>query len=95
MTDAGYRPEPIEPPSMRVVSIPLYLVLTLVTCGLFNLYWNYRQMVACNAMLGRREFSWLVWFLLTLVTIHLMPPLVDALGWRYAFAATPAPSAPR
>ena len=26
-------------------------------------------------------------FLLTLATIHLMPPLVDALGWSYAFAA--------
>ncbi len=26
-------------------------------------------------------------FLLTLATIHLMPPLVDAVGWRYAFAA--------
>ncbi len=25
-------------------------------------------------------------FLLTLATIHLMPPLVEALGWRYAFA---------
>ena len=25
-------------------------------------------------------------FTLTLVTIHLMPALVDALGWRYAFA---------
>ena len=28
-----------------------------------------------------------VGFLLTLVTIHLMPYLVDGLGWRYAFAA--------
>ena len=26
-------------------------------------------------------------FLLTLATIHLMPPLVAAVGWRYAFAA--------
>jgi MFS family permease len=25
-------------------------------------------------------------FLLTLITIHLMPPLVDWVGWRYAFA---------
>ena len=25
-------------------------------------------------------------FLLTLATIHLMPPLVDAVGWRFAFA---------
>ena len=25
-------------------------------------------------------------FLLTLITIHLMPHLVDGLGWRYAFA---------
>jgi hypothetical protein len=24
-------------------------------------------------------------FTLTLATIHLMPPLVDTLGWRYAF----------
>jgi hypothetical protein len=24
-------------------------------------------------------------FLLTLMTIHLMPPLVDAVGWRFAF----------
>ena len=26
-------------------------------------------------------------FLLTLLTIHLIPPLVDAVGWQYAFAA--------
>ena len=28
-----------------------------------------------------------VGFLLTLVTIHLIPHLVDAFSWRYAFAA--------
>ncbi len=26
-------------------------------------------------------------FLLTLATIHMIPLLVDAVGWRYAFAA--------
>jgi hypothetical protein len=25
-------------------------------------------------------------FLLTLLTIHLIPPLVDAIGWSWAFA---------
>jgi hypothetical protein len=50
------------------ISIPLYLILTIITCGLFNLYWNYRQMEACNEMLGRREFDFWIWFLLCLVT---------------------------
>ncbi len=31
-----------------------------------------------------------VGFLLTLATVHLMPPLVDAVGWRFAFAALAA-----
>lgn len=50
------------------VSIPLYLILTLLTCGIFNLYWNYRQMQACNEMVGRNEFSWPRWFFLSLLT---------------------------
>ena len=50
------------------LSIPLYLVGTLLTCGLFNLYWNYRQMQACNDMVGRPEFSWPMWFFLSLLT---------------------------
>lgn len=50
------------------VNIPLYLILTLVTLFIFNLYWNYRQMVTCNELLGRPEFSWLTWFLLSIVT---------------------------
>jgi hypothetical protein len=54
--------------SSHHVSIPLYLILTLVTLFIFNLYWNYRQMVACNDLLGRSEFSWTIWILLTILT---------------------------
>ena len=59
---------PLRPFDQHRLSIALYLVVTILTCGLFNLYWNYRQMQACNEMLGRAEFSWLTWFLLCLVT---------------------------
>ncbi|MFP4176815.1 MAG: DUF4234 domain-containing protein [Planctomycetota bacterium] len=65
------RPEPTnlsdENRSHRA-NIALYLILTIITCGIFNLYWNYRQMEACNDMLGRREFSWGSWFLLSIIT---------------------------
>ncbi len=49
-------------------NIAIYLLLTLLTAGLFNLYWNYRQMRSCNELLGRREFGWLAWLLLSLIT---------------------------
>jgi hypothetical protein len=52
-------------------SIAVYLILTLITLGIFNLYWNYRQMQACNSMLERREFRFWVWILLCIVTIGL------------------------
>ena len=54
--------------SQHYLSIPLFLIVTLLTCGIFNLYWNYRQMQACNDMVGRNEFSWPVWFFLSLLT---------------------------
>ncbi|MBN2280439.1 MAG: DUF4234 domain-containing protein [Candidatus Marinimicrobia bacterium] len=50
------------------VNIPLYIVLTIFTCGLFNLYWNYRQMETCNYMLKREEFTFLSWILLSIIT---------------------------
>ena len=42
----GYRPPPYgeEPRSPRVVSVPVFLLATILTLGLFNIYWNYRQM---------------------------------------------------
>jgi hypothetical protein len=54
--------------SSYYLSIPLYLILTLVTFGIFNLYWNYRQMQACNGLLKRVEFRFGYWILFTLLT---------------------------
>jgi len=64
MTAPQYPPER----GRHYANIPLYLVLTVVTLFVFNLYWNYRQMVSCNELLGRNEFSWPTWFLLTILT---------------------------
>ena len=68
MKPSGAKPpaQPITPKSY--INIPLYLILTILTCGVFNLYWNHRQMEACNALLNRREFSFWIWLLLTILT---------------------------
>ena len=50
------------------LSIPLYLILTLITCGLFNLYWNYKQMEACNSLLKREDFKFIYWLLFSILT---------------------------
>jgi len=71
--ETGYRPEPIDGGPARgrsyAASVALYLLLSLVTLGIFNLYWNWRQMQACNGLLERREFSWLLWVVLSVLTL--------------------------
>ena len=37
-------------------SIAVSLLLTLVTCGLYNFYWQYLQMLAANEMLARDKY---------------------------------------
>jgi len=44
------------------------IILTIITCGIYNLFWNYYQMQACNELVGREEFSFWNVFLLSLVT---------------------------
>lgn len=50
------------------LSIPVYLILTLITCGIFNLYWNYMQMEACNYLLKRQDFKFVYWILFSILT---------------------------
>jgi hypothetical protein len=57
--------------SEHVRNIAVDIILTLVTCGLFNLYVQYRQMVAVNAILKEEKYSFVLWLVLTLVTCGL------------------------
>jgi serine/threonine protein kinase len=47
------------------------IIFTILTCGLYNLYWNYKQMETCNILLGRKDFSWAIWFFGTLLSCGL------------------------
>jgi len=62
---------PPDPDLDHSASIPLYLLMTILTCGIANLYWNYRQMRSCNALLDRFEFNWTLWLLLCILTCGL------------------------
>lgn len=57
--------------SQYIFSIPAYIVFTLLTCGLFNLYWNYKQMEVCNKMLDREEFKFWNWLIFSILTCGL------------------------
>ncbi len=54
-----------------VISIGVGIILTIITCGLYGLYWNYKQMEILNAWLGRREYDFVTWILLSIVTCGL------------------------
>lgn len=44
------------------------IVLSLITCGLYNIYWNYRQFQSMNLLLGHEEFNFALWLVLSILT---------------------------
>jgi hypothetical protein len=53
------------------LNISVYLILTLITCGIYNLYWNYKQQQACNQLVRKEEFNFLTWLILIICTCGL------------------------
>ena len=49
-------------------NIVVDIILSLVTLGIYNLFWQARQFRVLNAFLGARRFDFWQWFLLTIVT---------------------------
>lgn len=67
----------------HINNIALYLILTIFTCGIFNLYWNYKQMQACNELSGEQKFNWAIWFFVSIITCGLYH-----LYYQYQMGAT-------
>ena len=64
------QPFPIDPERARS-SIAVDVLLTLVTCGVYNLFWQARQFRALNAFLGSERFRFWSWLFLSLLTCGL------------------------
>ncbi len=47
------------------------VILTLLTCGIWDLVWQYRQMRTVNILLGYEEFHFGKWLIFTLLTCGL------------------------
>lgn len=55
----------------HIRNIAVDIILVLITCHLWTLYIQHRQMVAVNEMIRENKYSWLMWFLLSIVTCGL------------------------
>ena len=64
-----------------VRSIVLGIIFSLLTCGIYSLYWEYKQMATLNAWLGRTEYRFGLWLLLSIITCGIF-----ALYYEYKMA---------
>ena len=49
-------------------SIAKDIILSLITCGIYYLFWQERQMKAMNYLLEEDKFSFIKWFFLSIIT---------------------------
>ena len=64
-----------------VRSIVLGIIFSLLTCGLYSLYWQYKQMETLNGWLGRTDYRFWLWLLLCFLTCGIF-----ALYYEYKMA---------
>jgi hypothetical protein len=50
------------------VDIAAGIIFSVISCGIYNIYWNSRQMKAMNALLGREEYDFGKWAILTVLS---------------------------
>ena len=55
-------------PAEYKMEIAPAIIFSLITCYIYNAYWNHRQFKAMNFLLGREEYVFWKWALLSLIT---------------------------
>lgn len=58
----------MNPNKPFVRNIGLDLVITILTCGLFNIYIQYQQILALNDMLKQQKYDFISWLLFCIIT---------------------------
>lgn len=69
------------PQSEAVVPIGMGILFSLLTCGIYALFWQYKQIQVLNAWLEREELDFLTWLGLSIITCGLF-----ALYYEYKMA---------
>ncbi|MYE89539.1 DUF4234 domain-containing protein [Candidatus Poribacteria bacterium] len=64
-----------------VRNIVFGIIFSLLTCGLYSLYWQYKQMETLNGWLGRTDYRFWLWFFLSILTCGIF-----ALYYEYKMA---------
>ena len=61
------------PPGVNVEpsSVAKDVILSLLTCGIWDVIWQYRQMRTVNLLLGYEEFHFVKWLIFTILTCGL------------------------
>ena len=62
-------------------SIALGIIFSLLTCGIYSLYWQYKQMKTLNGWLERTDYRFGLWLLLCIITCGIF-----ALYYEYKMA---------
>lgn len=60
-----------RPAEESVYSVGTALLLSILTCGIYMLFWQYAQIQTLNAWLGRREYDFWTYLLLSILTCGL------------------------
>ena len=45
------------------------ILLSLLTCGIYAVYWRYKEFKGLNTLLEEQKYSFVKWYLLTLLTL--------------------------